>query len=187
MANFGKAFGDPAKKYAANIAVEQITKRKIQSDSYSNSHMDRGHQQEPLARQRYEEEFFCEVLNGGFFSSGNTGASPDGLVGANGLIEIKSAIPSVHVKRVKSGTYDPAYKWQLIGNLRITDREWIDFISYCSDFPEDKQIYVRRLYADKVIQEMAQIDIRLGQFWELVDEIKNTINCTAMIVTDKAS
>jgi len=49
MANYGKAFGDPAKKYAVNIAIEQITGQPIPS-TFSNDHMERGHEQEPVAR-----------------------------------------------------------------------------------------------------------------------------------------
>ena len=94
MANYGKAFGEPAKKYAINIAVEQITGEPISSD-YSNSHMDRGHEEEPLARAMYEQEYFCEVTNGGFYEDGDVGCSPDGLVNDDGVIEIKSAIPYI--------------------------------------------------------------------------------------------
>ena len=68
MANFGKSFGEPAKKYAVQIASEQITGDPI-SSGYSNEHMDRGHQQEPIARMLYEEQSFCDVGNGGFFHS----------------------------------------------------------------------------------------------------------------------
>ena len=66
MANYGKAFGEPAKKYAVNIAIEQITGNPISSD-YSNDHMERGHEQEPVARMLYEQETFCNVTNGGFW------------------------------------------------------------------------------------------------------------------------
>lgn len=187
MANFGKAFGEPAKKYAANIAVEQINGHKLNSESYSNANMERGHIQEPLARKAYEGFEFVDVDNGGFFENGNVGASPDGLVAKNGLIEIKSALAHIHLKRIQSQTYDPTYKWQLIGNLKITEREWIDFISYCADFPKDKQLYVRRLYAEQVKAEFKQIDERLEQFFELVEKNKQIINNTQMIVTEMAA
>ena len=110
MANFGKAFGDPAKKYAINIAIEQITGRPIPS-TYTNAHMERGHEQEPLARMLYEEETFSEVANGGFFCDDLIGCSPDGLIDDSGVIEIKSVIASVHYANVKRGSCDPAYKW----------------------------------------------------------------------------
>jgi hypothetical protein len=95
MANYGKAFGEPAKKYAVNIAIEQITGKPIAS-TYTNEHMERGHEQEPVARMLYEEENFTEITNGGFFGSEFIGCSPDGLEGNNGVIEIKSVIAPVH-------------------------------------------------------------------------------------------
>ena len=85
MANFGKSFGEPAKKYAVNIAIEQITGNPIAS-TYTNDHMQRGHDQEPIARMMYESEQFCDVTNGGFFESEFIGCSPDGLVGDDGVI-----------------------------------------------------------------------------------------------------
>jgi hypothetical protein len=91
MANDGAAFGQPAKDYAVQIALERLTGIP-QGSNYSNAHMERGHEEEPLARVAYEDEFFCDVDNGGFFDCGDTGCSPDGLVGENGLIEIKSHI-----------------------------------------------------------------------------------------------
>lgn len=175
MANFGKSFGEPAKKYAVNIAIEQITGASVSQDLYSNDHMDRGHEEEPLARMMYEDQFFSEVTNGGFFDLGDIGCSPDGMVGSDGLIEIKSAIPSVHYARIARQSYDPAYKWQIIGNLKFTDRNWIDFISYCSWFPEGKKLYVHRSYESDFVSEFKMIDDRIGEFRELIKKTKETI------------
>lgn len=174
MANYGKAFGDPAKKLAVDIAVTQLG-GVIESDSYTNEHMERGHEQEPIARMLYEQNYFCDVARGGFYDNGFTGCSPDGHVGTNGLVEIKSVIPSVHYKRFKSGSFDSAYKWQLVFNLKETDREWIDYISYCSGFPDDKKLFDVRCYADSFKEEFKQIDTRLSEFRELIETIKEDI------------
>lgn len=173
MANLGKAFGEPAKKYAVNIAIEQITGNPI-SSNYSNDHMERGHEQEPIARNLYEQEMFCEVTNGGFFDGGFIGCSPDGLL-EDGVIEIKSVIPSVHFANIKRGSVDPAYKWQCIGNLQYTDREWLDFISFCADFPEDKQLFTHRLYAEKLTEEFKILNDRTHEFESLVNDTKQLI------------
>ena len=85
MANDGKAFGDPAKDYALQIALEIVNGTKSEI-SFSNEHTERGHEQEPIARMLYEEEYFIDVGNGGFFDWGTHGDSPDGLVGADGVI-----------------------------------------------------------------------------------------------------
>lgn len=174
MSNYGKAFGEPAKKYATTIAVEQITGKPISSD-YSNAHMERGHEQEPIARMRYEDENFCDVLNGGFFECGNVGVSPDGLVGETGMIEIKSVIANIHYANIKRQTYDPAYKWQLVGNLYHTKREWIDFVSFCADFPEDKRLYTCRLNHEDFKEEFTMLVERTEQFFGLVDQIRKDI------------
>ena len=79
MANYGKAFGDPAVKYAFKLAKEQITKERADEESFSNSFMDAGHEWEPVARDAYENETFNVVSNGGFCQSKkykNVGGSP---------------------------------------------------------------------------------------------------------------
>ena len=168
MANFGKAFGKPAQELAVNIAVEQITGER-QSSGYTNTHMERGHEEEPLARMLYEQENFVEVTNGGFFDAGFTGCSPDGMVADDGLIEIKSVIPHVHYSSIKRQNVDPAYKWQCISNLKITERDWLDFVSYCSGFPEGKRLFVYRLHAINCRPEYDQIDARVAEFRLLVE------------------
>ena len=115
MANLGKAFGEPAKKYAVDIAIEQITGKPV-SSGYSNAHMERGHEQEPLARMKYEEENFVEVTNGGFFDSGFIGVSPDGCV-YDGFIALKSVISSVHYANITRAQFDPSYNCQSIGHM----------------------------------------------------------------------
>lgn len=174
MANYGKSFGEPAKKYAVNIAIEQITGTPLSSD-YTNAHMERGHEQEPLARMLYEEEMFCEVSNGGFFESPFVGCSPDGLVYDEGVIEIKSVVPSVHYANVKRQNVDPAYRWQCIGNLKFTDRAWLDFVSYCADFPPGKKLFTFRLNRQDLKEEFKMIDARIRDFELLVKSTKRMI------------
>lgn len=174
MANFGKAFGEPAKKYALQIALERINGFKLDT-GFSNEHTERGHEQEPLARMRYEDDYFTKVENGGFFDCGLYGDSPDGLVGSEGGIEIKSVIASTHYANLERGTFDPAYKWQLVGHLDCTGRKWFDFCSYCSDFPIEKQLIVYRLHRDEVDDELRMLNERRQEFLELVSNIENKI------------
>ena len=175
MANFGKAFGEPAKKLAVNLAVERVTGRRIENDGYSNSHMERGHEEEPIARMRYEELYFMNVGNGGFFDNGDTGCSPDGIVSPEGIIEIKSVVPTTHYANIKRGTFDPTYKWQFVFNLRESGAKWLDFISYCSSFPRSKNLYVYRIECDAVVDEAFMIDKRLAEFEAMVSGIMEDI------------
>jgi len=174
MANYGGAFGQPAKDYAVNIAIEQITGEYIPS-TYSDAHMKRGHEQEPIARMMYEDERFCDVTNGGLFSSDFLGCSPDGLVYANGLIEIKAVVGHVQYANIKRNNIQPAYKWQCSGHLMFSDREWLDFVSYCSVFPEGNQLFVFRLNAEDLKEDFLKLKSRIDQFEDLVYKTKKTI------------
>lgn len=167
MANFGKAFGPPAHDYALKIALERITGYG-DTDAYSNSHMDRGHEQEPLARALYEETYFCDVLNGGFFDLEDKGCSPDGLVGEHGLIEIKSVIAKVHHANVKRNDVDPAYKWQVAGNLMFSKRDWIDFVSYCQSYPAGKKLFAVRKHKKELRGKFRMLKKRLKEFDNLI-------------------
>jgi hypothetical protein len=174
MADDDKAFGEPAKRYALQIALERSTGTKAEF-SFSNAHMERGHEQEPIARMLYEEMNFIDVGNGGFFDCGEYGDSPDGLPG-DGVIEIKSVIASTHYATLQRGGFDPAYRWQLVGHLDCTGREWVDFVSYCQDFPAHKQLAVYRMHRENVGEELERLRDRRQRFLELVKETINKIN-----------
>ena len=174
MANYGKAFGEPAKKYAVNIAIEQITGNPIAS-TFTNDHMQRGHDQEPVARMLYEDETISEVTNGGFWESDFIGCSPDGMVSDDGGIEIKSVIASVHYANVKRANVDPAYRWQCIGNLKFTGSDWLDFISYCEEFPEGMRLFTYRLNKADFSDEFKMLDDRIELFKTLVDDTRDKI------------
>lgn len=178
MANDGKAFGDPAKDYALQLALEQATGRKAEY-SFSNEHMERGHEQEPVARMLYEDEYFVEVTNGGFFDWETYGDSPDGLVGDDGVVEIKSVIAKTHYATLKRQSFDPSYRWQLVGHLDCTGRQWVDFISYCADFPEGKQLLVYRLTRDECADELKRLEDRRNQFLSLAGEILFSLGAKA--------
>lgn len=174
MANLGKAFGEPAQKYALKVALEQINGTKS-ANGYSNEHMERGHEQEPIAKMLYQEETFSVVTNGGFFCWGEHGDSPDGLVGQSGAIEVKSVIDTTHYATVKRGRFDPAYKWQLVGHLDCTGRDWVDFVSYCADFPKGSQLFVDRLTREEFAEEIAALRERRAEFIALVKQVRREI------------
>lgn len=176
MANYGKAFGNPAHDIALKIALEKITEIR-QEGGFQNAHTDRGHEQEPIARMLYEERTFCDVTNGGFYDTSEyEGVSPDGLVGDDGLIEIKSVIATQHFPTIKRNAYNPSYKWQLHFNLKCSERNWIDYVEYCSEFPEGKQLFIQRLHFQDCFEEFEMIDNRMDEFICLVEEKMDLIN-----------
>lgn len=178
MAKYGDRFGDPAKRLAIDVATVQLGGFPTDS-GYSNSHMERGHELEPIARMKYEEAHFADVSNGGFYDNGDTGASVDGIVCGDGLLEIKCVMNSTHYGYTSKKTYDTKYKWQLIFNLKESNRSWIDFVSYCPTYRPGLRLYVYRIKRDDVQEEFAKIDNRMRQFRELVSEIKNNMKKAA--------
>lgn len=172
MANYGKAFGKPARRYALKIALEIATDKRSEF-GFKNLDMERGHEQEPIARYLYSHETFLDVTNGGFFDNGRYGASPDGLVGSDGIIEIKSVIPETHYENMKRRAPDPAYKWQYIGHLDCTGRDWVDCISFCSDFTEEKKLIINRIYRGDCDKDFEMLCSRLNEFFVL---IKSTLD-----------
>jgi hypothetical protein len=174
MAHYGKAFGEPAKDYALKLALERVNGRAA-GYSFKNDDMERGHEQEPIAKMLYEEQNFVDVLNGGYFDCGEYGDSPDGLVGADGVLEIKCVVATTHKATIRRGGPDPAYKWQLISHIDCTGRDWVDFVSYCGDYPEWEQLVVYRVYRRDVQEQLAQLAERRAQFLELVREEVNEL------------
>lgn len=168
MANEGKAFGDPAKRYALDLALQRLTGRRAQG--FSNAHTERGHAQEPIARDRYEQLTGEWVSNGGFFDCGTHGDSPDGLVNDDGVLEIKSVIAPTHYDTICREAPDPAYKWQLTGHLLCTGREWVDFASYCADFPDSSNLIVYRMHRADVQDQIERLAARLAEFEQLVQK-----------------
>lgn len=167
MANYGKAFGEPAKRYAEALALQQVTG--LMPASYSNEQMQRGHEQEPIARALYEAETFQTVKNGGFFDYGTHGCSPDGLI-EGGAIEIKSVLAGAHFATLKRQSYDPAYKWQIASQLDCEGIKFVDFVSYCADFPAEKQLLIFRVTGADFEIELQQLRERRADFLKLVGE-----------------
>ena len=168
MANYGKPFGNPAIQYAMKVAIEGKTNRSI--DGFKNEWMERGIELEDDARQLYSDMTFTEVQDGKFWTDGRFGASPDGLAG-DGLIEIKCPKYSTHFAQIIKGGYDLSYQWQIRGQMWITDRDWCDFVSYCHDFPQNKQLYIYRVERDQ--EEESRMIERLNEFLEQVDTYIN--------------
>lgn len=166
MANEGKAFGDPAKRYALELALQRLTGKR--APGFSNAHTERGHQQEPIARERYEQLTGDWVTNGGFFDCGTVGDSPDGLILTDGALEIKSVTYPVHYDNICREAIDPAYKWQVAGHLLCTGRQWVDFASYCESFPDSSNLIVYRVERSEQLDQMERLKARLIEFEQLV-------------------
>lgn len=133
--------GEPSKqrqKYLYRLAGETITG--ISEESYQNETMLRGKEMEFEARKLYSLISGKKVQEVGFCLAEGFGASPDGLVGKNGVLEIKCPIISTHVGYLLENKLPIDYWQQLQGQLLVTDREWVDFCSY---YPGMRPLIIR--------------------------------------------
>ncbi|MEW2011472.1 lambda exonuclease family protein [Microbacterium sp. NPDC078814] len=114
---------------------------------YPTADMQRGTDDEPFARDAYAEHF-APVEQVGFmvrdFGGYKIGYSPDGIVGEDGLIEIKSRRPKEHLKTVLKGLPPLENMAQMHAGMLVSGREWCDYISYSAGLP----LWVKRVYPD---------------------------------------
>jgi hypothetical protein len=125
--------------------VEGLTNRILAEIMLGRSHKQfngnfatqRGEELEPQAVECYELAWDCLVAPAGFCLSdcGHYGCSPDGFVGDDGLIEIKCVFDESHVANMLSDAPYRAYYPQLQGQLLVTGRQWVDWVSYHPDLP----------------------------------------------------
>lgn len=115
-------------------AAERITGKRNDSDKFSNKHTERGHELETEARSMYELMNKCNVQEVGFIELDKyVGCSPDGLIGDDGMIEIKCRDNHIFLKTVKTGC-NKQDRTQIQFNLYVTDRKWCDYVCYNPNF-----------------------------------------------------
>lgn len=160
------ANNEKTRAHVYEIAAQRINN--YVEPSYISDDMLRGMSDEPIARALYEQ-YYDLVDTCGFITSDDHGCtigySPDGLVGDDGLIEIKSRRQNAQFETISTDTVPDEYMMQLQTGLLITGRKWIDFISYCGGMP----MYVKRVEPDAEIQ--AAIKEASAAFEEKVKEV----------------
>jgi putative phage-type endonuclease len=162
--------------YMAQLIVERMTNKP--TESYSNSAMQWGTDTEPLARAAYEMVTDTMVEEVGFVPHPDLemcGASPDGLVGDDGLIEIKCPNTATHIEFLISGDIDNKYCLQMQWQMACTGRKWCDFVSFDPRMPEALQIKITRVYfgIDLVADLESQVKQFLNETQEKVDFLNN--------------
>lgn len=141
-----KTAANPASRaLAALLVAERLTGRT--DPSFVSDDMERGWEDEPRARAVYAEHY-APVTDMGFMSRdgvwGELGFSPDGLVGDDGLIEIKSRRPKKHLATILADEVPTENVAQVQAGLLVSGREWCDYISYSGGMP----LFVKRVYVD---------------------------------------
>jgi hypothetical protein len=155
-------------KYLRQLAGEILTEEPA-PEGYSNAHMERGKIMEDEARDYYAFVHSVDPQRVGFIRNGRKGGSPDSLIGTDGGLEIKTAIPAVQIERLQRGTLPPEHRAQVQGSLWVTERDWWDFISYWPKLPP----LVVRVYRDE--DYIAQIAKAVDAFNEELDAIVQSI------------
>jgi predicted phage-related endonuclease len=164
-----KSGGESAsrKNYRARLVVERLTGKPL--ETFSNAAMQQGIEREPLARLAYEAETGNVVTEVGFFDHPAlmAGASPDGLIGAEGLLEIKCPQLATHLEYLALDAEPAEYTAQIQGQMWILGMQWCDFVSFNPDFPDHLQLIVRRISRDDAF--IAKLASEVAQFLEEVD------------------
>ena len=161
--------------YMAQLIVERMTGKP--TESYSNTAMQWGTSTEPLARAAYEMTTDLMVDEVGFVeheSLSMCGASPDGLVGDKGLIEIKCPNTATHIETLINGTIDNRYVLQMQWQMACTDREWCDFVSFDPRMPEALQLKIIRVNMNEML--IAELENQVEQFLNEVQEKVEFLN-----------
>lgn len=159
--------------YMAQLVCERMTG--VQAEGFTNTAMQWGTDQEPLARAAYEAAKDVLVDETGFVIHpriSEAGASPDGLVGDDGLIEIKCPNTATHIDTVLSEKVPGKYFTQMQWQMACTERKWCDFVSFDPRMPEGLQLFIQRVDFDPEYVKMLETEVT-AFLNELETKIKN--------------
>jgi len=137
----------------ASLAIERMTGVPI--EVFVNFAMKRGSELEPYARAAYEDHMMLSVVEVPFIYHPKhkfIGVSPDGMVGDDGLVELKCPFAEAkHLGALLDGTHADEYKWQIQGQIWVSERQWCDAASFDPRYPEDHRLAVTRVERDQVL------------------------------------
>lgn len=155
--------------YRSEIVCECLTGRS--AEHYVTPAMEFGIENEPVALAAYEMARDVEVGDGGFFlhdTISRFAASPDGLIGIDGLVEIKCPTTATHIDYMITGIVPEAYQPQMLAQMACTGRQWCDFVSFDPRLPKKLQLFVRRFQRDDA--RIAEMESEVLKFLEEVIE-----------------
>ena len=163
--------------YMAQLVCERLTN--TPTEGFTNAAMQWGVEQEPFARAAYETAKGVMVEEVGFIVHPEidmSGASPDGFVGVNGLVEIKCPNTATHIQTLLDQKVPEKYITQMMWQMACTERPWCDFVSFDPRMPEKHQLFIKRINFDKqlvdslensVIQFLGDVDLKIQQLESL--------------------
>lgn len=157
--------------YMAELVAERLTGKR--GESFSSSAMQWGTEQEPNARAAYESAKGVLVDEVGFVPHpriDDSGASPDGLVGTDGLVEIKAPNTNTHLDFLMDSVIPEKYITQMQWQMACTGRAWCDYVSFDPRLPERMQMKVQR-----VLRDNATITLLESEVARFLAELQNKI------------
>lgn len=170
-------WGASRANYAAQLVAERLT-GEVQ-DSYTNAAMQWGTEKEPEARSAYEFRTDATVEQVGFIQHPKiamSGASPDGTVGDDGLLEIKCPNTATHIETLLGGAVPAKYVTQMQWQMACTGRKWCDFVSYDPRMPEAMRFFCVRLRRD---------DVTIADLEKMVSDFLKEVSDTVTLLTAK--
>ena len=166
------ASNDTSRNLTLHLAAERITG--WTEPTFINFDMDRGIDTEPLARNLYSEKY-APVTEVGLMvlerDGFRLGYSPDGLVGDDGLLEVKAPRAKGHISTILAGTPPIDYMPQLQAGLLVSGRKWIDFVSYAGGLPMFvKRVYPQQKWFQAIAAAARQFEDNAAEIVRLYDE-----------------
>jgi putative phage-type endonuclease len=161
--------------YMAELVCERLTGK--QGDFYQNAAMVWGTETEPMARSAYEAHSGNLVTETGLVlhpSITDAGASPDGLIDEDGLVEIKCPNTSTHIDTLLDEKVPSKYVTQIMWQMACTERKWCDFVSFDPRMPEHMQIFVKRVERDDDM--IVELEREVEKFLSELDEKINKLS-----------
>lgn len=177
MAKTKSGYGAARANYMAQLVCERLTGTR--EEGYCNAAMQRGIDLEAQARAQYEFHTGNSVVEEGFVphpTIAMCGASPDGLVGEDGLVEIKVPNTATHIATLRGGKIEDRYVKQMHLQMLCTGRKWCDYVSFDDRLPEAMQLHIQRVHLDEELAtEMeAEITAFLAELDAMIAELANT-------------
>jgi putative phage-type endonuclease len=173
IARTRSGYGASRANYEAQLIAERLTGEVI--EGYTNGSMQWGSEKEPEARMYYADTVIEPVTEIGFVNHPTiamSGASPDGLVGDHGLVEIKCPNTATHIETLLSGTIPDKYQVQMLWQMACTERQWCDYVSFDPRLPPEMRLFVKRLewdqsrastLSDEVVKFLAEVDAKVAR------------------------
>lgn len=167
-------WGASRANYMAELVAERLTGNA--AEAYTNAAMQWGTDHEGEARAAYEfatDTFVEEIGFAEHPSIPMAGASPDGLVGDDGLVEIKCPNTATHIETLLGQEVPAKYVTQMQWQMACTGRKWCDFASFDPRMPDEMQLFIKRVNRDdaRVAELEKEVSIFLGEVAEKVSSL----------------